>query len=203
MRRISVDLDDEDAEWLEAKIDDTKPTLDDVAQGLLAEFAKGEQQAFGVRVCECDKLERLASAENSSVVFDPSVNEYHLVTVTPNGRTVHYFRYCLSCGGTITGSTRAQLFADVAIAEVCRLSDLCAEVRTFKDAIDRFGQPDFDKSDGLIHGHKTAEGAKVLTPHRVIRYERLSENATVEFTQKLGDLVAVSFTGKYIGPIAG
>ncbi len=202
MKRISVELDDADAEWLEARIDDSNPTLEDVAKTKLAEYAKEIRPSSERSSCGCGKLEEISSEANSPIIFDAVVNEFGLQRDTPHGKAIHVIRYCLWCGGRAPVSKRDQMFAKVDYEETRRLTSMCAGINTFKDAMDRFGPPETDRADALVKIKPTADGANVYTSHRVIIYEKLSKTANVRFTQRVGNVVSVSFVGKYVGPPA-
>ena len=200
MKRISIQLDDADAEWLEARINETKPTLEDVAKERLSAYAREIQQTPDRSSCGCGKLDDISSEKNSPIIFDPVVNEYGLQRDTPWGKATHVIRYCLWCGGRAPKSKRDQLFVKVDYVEIHRLTLMCAGINTFKDAMDRFGLPETDRSDGAGTLSPTADGAAEYTPHRVLTYEKLSDTADVWVTQRAGDIVSVSFGGKFIGP---
>ena len=202
MAKFFVNLDDETSEWLAAKIDDSKRTVRDVAHAILREAAQAQQELARARICNCGGLETTSAEENSPIIFDELVNEYHLLRDTHNGKARSIIRYCLWCGGRAPPlSKRAQLFAKVSYEEIRRLKELCGRIKSFQDAFDLLGAPDSDLNVGSITTRKTDEGAEEHTPHRVISYQNLSDTAEVRFTQKFGDLVSASFMGKYIGPL--
>jgi hypothetical protein len=200
MKKYVVNLDEETVYWLAAKIDDSKPDVRAVIHSMLVEKANAVRDVADARFCRCESIERISNEEYAPIVFDGQVNEYHLLCETRDGKAEYVMRYCFSCGGRAPISKRDQLFAKLAHTEVERLSNMCAGVRTFQNAIDIFGSPESDHNQGSTTIDKTKDGADEHIPHRVITYNNLSDTAVVQFIQQAGDLVSVSFIGKYLGP---
>ena len=198
MKTIRVKIDDEAAEMIAAGIDDAHPTLNAVARRMLLDNAHQSIDQLGFRICTCEELQRLAEEQGSPAVFDPVTNEFSLVRHLPGGRAEHVIRFCIECGGRAPASKRANLFARLEHEEVGRLASRCASIHTFKDAFETLGPPTFDWADGVASITRGENGAEEWSTKRVIRYDNLSETASVHFTQRLGDLVSVSFLGKQL-----
>ena len=200
MKQIAISLDADTAEALAMQIDDSMPTVEDVARQVLAKASaqRLEDIGFRQRPCVCESLERTADDPESPLVFDAKTNEFHIIKESEHGPYELIVRYCFFCGGKAPASKRGQLFAWVSREEQIRLAKLCADVHTMEDAIRSFGSPDHDYPFGLISEITNGDGRVESTPHRSIVYGDLSETADVRFTHVVGDRVSVSFSGKYL-----
>ena len=203
MRQVAIELDEDTAEALAMRIDDSMPTVEDVARHVLAQASSRRLEEVGFRrPCQCGSLERAAENPDSLVVFDTMTNEYHIVD-TVHGRSELVVYYCFFCGGKAPISKRGELFARVSPDEKARLVSLCKDIRTFDDAMRVFGPPDQDMPSGLMLEVVNESGSSESTFHRVIVYTGLSDAADVRFTHTLGDQVSTSFQGKYLGEKVG
>jgi hypothetical protein len=203
MKQITIELEEDAADALAAKIDDSMPSLEAVARHVLTNASeRWEEDAGYRRPCRCQALEYLADDPRTPLVFDTKTNEYH-ITKDPGDRGGHFIvRYCFFCGGKAPISKRAELFARIPDEEKRRLSELCKEIRTFDEAIRTFGPAEHDLPFGMIQESIDENGRRESIPHRMLTYTGLSDVAEVCFTQRAGDQVSVSFRGKYIGEAA-
>jgi hypothetical protein len=203
MKRITLNLDEATTEALVAQIDNSHPTLKDVAGRVLKQegdrWHAVRDGPGDMRACQCNSPERAADDPETAVVFDAKTNEFHIVRETGRGSSHLIVRYCFFCGGKAPASKRARLFAWVSDEEKVRLASLCSEVRTFEDAIRAFGAPDSDLAAGEMSGGSDDAGRPRWTARRVITYNSLSETADVRFVQHVGDQVRVNFSYKYLG----
>jgi hypothetical protein len=200
MRQITIEIDDDAAETLAARIDDFLPTVEDVARFVLRNATEIWEEVQGYRrQCRCQTLERQADDPTTPLVFDRKTDEYHILREggTKAGYAVVY--YCFFCGGRAPASKRDQLFARIPEQEKHRLSQLCSKIRTFHDAIRTFGPPEHDRPSGAMTEETDENGRRESIPYRALTYTRLSDVAEVRFTQTTGDQVRVSFGGKYLG----
>jgi hypothetical protein len=200
MKQIAISLDAGTAATLAMQIDDSMPTVEDVARHVLAKASaqRLEDVGFRQRACVCGSLERAAGDRDSPIVFDTETNEFLITKESERGQYELIVRYCFSCGGNAPASKRKQLFAWISGEEKVRLARLCADVHTIEDAVRSFGAPDYDSSLGLISETTSEDGRRESTIHRSIVYGGLSESADVRFTHVVGDRVCVSFSGKYL-----
>jgi hypothetical protein len=196
MKKIAISLDADTAEALAMQIDDSMPSVEDVARHVLAKACaqRLEDVGFRQRACFCGSLERSADDPESPLVFDAKTNEFQIIKETGHGRSELIVRYCFSCGGSAPVSKRGQLFAWVSGEEKIRLARLCADIRTIEDAARSFGAPDDDYP--MMTEATSEDGRRESTIHRSIVYSGLSETADVRFTHVVGDRVSVSFSGK-------
>ncbi|MGH6644100.1 MAG: hypothetical protein ACRED3_15535 [Bradyrhizobium sp.] len=200
MKRITIDVDEDTAAALAARIDDSMPKLKDVARHVLMQTAKKWDEKIGRRqACRCGNLERLANDPIWPVNFDATTNAYEITGVTEHGPARAVVRFCFSCGGTALESKHDQRFAVITPYELSRLTLLCEGVRTLDDALQKFGSPDDDHPSGMMTRSVSESSGEIWTAHRMISYRRLSETAVVHFTQKTGGLVGISFAAKHLG----
>jgi hypothetical protein len=127
--------------------------------------------------CTCGYLERRSSESRSPIVFDETVNEYHIENVGKNsGHLVIY--HCPFCGGTAPQSKRASLFAVITHDESARLQDLAAGFKSIAEAVKKLGKPDGDLAVGISQGSRPSESeAPTVTSYRTLTYTRLSKSA--------------------------
>ncbi|MGO9756693.1 MAG: hypothetical protein ACLPNY_08760, partial [Roseiarcus sp.] len=86
MKRIAISLDADTAEALAMQIDDSMPTVEDVARHVLATASAQRLEGVGFRrPCVCRTLERAADDPESPLVFDAETNEFCIVKETERG----------------------------------------------------------------------------------------------------------------------
>jgi hypothetical protein len=150
--------------------------------------------------CKCRFLERSAAEPGIPIVFDASVNEFHIRHGGKDrgGHSIIY--YCPFCGGAAPPSKRASLFATITQAEVKRLQDVTTGFKSVREVMTRFGKPDHDFDPGMTKYELEAKDKppKVIS-YRTLTYRGLSKIADVVFTD-LGPErgVPASFMGKYL-----
>jgi hypothetical protein len=135
------------------------------------------------------------------VAFDPKMNEYSITYAVPGGNGFALLRYCPGCGGKAPASVRQSLFARLTNAEVHRLQELTAGIKTVADAFNVLGAPDDDcpVGAGQVSAYRDDE-PQVAEFFRTLVYRRLSETADVHVTVRSDHDLRITYQGKYIGP---
>jgi hypothetical protein len=149
--------------------------------------------------CACGYLERAAAEETVPIVFDPVVNEYHILHVSEGGGySVIY--HCPFCGGATLESRRDAYFAQVTTAEAARLRRLTAGIQTVLEARNVLGPPDRENPTGLtITTPESEDGGPMVSTYPTLTYTRLSDTADVTLVD-YGPLgVRFTFQGKFLG----
>jgi hypothetical protein len=151
--------------------------------------------------CTCRFLQREADEPRSPIVFDETLNEYHLTHSNDGPRGYSMIYHCPFCGGAAPSSKRGSLFADITDEESRRLRALGDELRSVDEVIARLGPPTQDQAGGLTtHSPESDERPAELHSYRVLVYSDLSETADVRFTD-FGPArgVRMSLQSKYVG----
>ena len=153
--------------------------------------------------CSCGYLARSARDSRSPVRFDAESNEYYFDHRLPTGTTLSIVLYhCPMCGGVASESQRDKLFAPVSDDEVRRLDSLIHDIQTVQDIERSLGAPDDDKtirppSDfGITQPQKDQPETGSV---RVLKYNRLSETADVQFTVYSNSKIESVIAPKYVG----
>jgi hypothetical protein len=151
--------------------------------------------------CKCRFLERASEEPTIPIVFDARVNEYHITNVGKDRRGHTNVYHCPFCGGAAPLSRRHSLFATITSTEAERLYKLTSGMKTCKEVVAKFGEPDDDLDPGMqsnTPGSDT-EPPKVVS-YRTLTYKRLSKTAEVVFIDYGPERgVRTSLRGKYVG----
>jgi len=144
--------------------------------------------------CQCGLPQSASEEPESPVVFDAKMGEYRF-THSGGGYAVIY--HCPWCGGALPASKRASLFETITQAELDRLLQLTAHLKTVTDAIDAFGRPDEEQAQGMtIRVLTTEDQPSRVTTHRTLTFRNVSETADVILTDHAPDRVSFTFVGK-------
>jgi hypothetical protein len=146
--------------------------------------------------CGCRWLEREASEPESYVKFDAVLNEYHILR-RDGGYCLIY--HCPFCGGAAPKSKRALMFASISDEEEQRLIELTGGLRTIHQVLETLGEPDLD-SHASSSSLEDESSPPVVEFYRQLRYQRLSDTASVVITELKDGRISVRLQGKYIGP---
>jgi hypothetical protein len=151
--------------------------------------------------CKCRFLERASEEPAIPIVFDARMNEYHIMNVGKGRRGHSNIYHCPFCGGAAPVSKRHSLFATITSTEAERLYKLTSGMKTFKEVVAKFGEPDDDLDPGT-QSHtpgSDADPPKVVS-YRTLTYKRLSKTAEVVFIDYGPERgVRTSLRGKYVG----
>lgn len=144
--------------------------------------------------CECRYLENAADDPDSPILFDETTGEYQFqydeqrrsrfqhLSRAVWGDAGHYatliIYHCPFCGGAAPESKRHLLFETISREEESRLSELLKNIKSIDDAIQQFGQPDFDGQSATKTPESEHHPSKI-EHHRDIRYHGLSDVADV------------------------
>ena len=147
--------------------------------------------------CACNWPRDVSREPENSVRFDESTGEYEFVT--PSGGKLNIY-HCPFCGGAMPRSRRAELFAYVSEAEVARLDELTANLRSVDEAVRVFGPPERDMAAGMRERTPARGGQPPrVASYRVLTFSRLSETADVQLIDCGPDDIRFSYVGKHLG----
>ena len=151
------------------------------------------------QLCECRYLENAANDPESPILFDETTGEYQFqydeqrrsrlehLSRAVWGDEGHYatliIYHCPFCGGAAPESKRHLLFKTISRDEESRLGELLKNIKSIDDAIQQFGQPDFDGHSGTKMP-ETENHPSRIEHHRDIRYHGLSDFAAVWITER-------------------
>jgi hypothetical protein len=123
------------------------------------------------------------------------MNEYHY-HYQFHGRDAQLMIYhCPWCGGVASNSHRASLFHELKSAsceDICKKTATCA---TLEDVIAILGEPDEDEPTIIKHFEKTDSSPRVDRV-RQITYNRLYDEMSVLFEQRIGETIGRAFIPK-------
>jgi hypothetical protein len=154
--------------------------------------------------CDCGWLEQSADDPDLPVRFDPTTNEFAFVWGEPPSPASLILFHCPFCGGRAPASKRETLFAAITEAERERLGSITSPIATLDDVLRVLGPPDDDFEQGESDQTPAKDGQPPEhRTYRSLRYDGLSETATVGVRVLPGGAVAFWFVGKYIGPPRG
>jgi hypothetical protein len=150
--------------------------------------------------CGCKWFEQAAQDPDTPVIFDPMMNEFHLVHLNGKGQSLFY--HCPFCGGRAPESLRGSFFANLSNDETARLYLLTENIQTEEDMRAAHGEPDYVLP---ISGSSTTPGSDTEAPETVVSgrcliYNNLSETAEVRVGIDRYGKLEFAFSGKYIGP---
>ena len=148
--------------------------------------------------CSCGYLQRAADDPDVPIRFEASTGEYQFIyPAEVGGQATLIIFHCPFCGGAAPRSKRELLFHVIPDAEEERLKELLLPIETIADALERFGEPEFDSPFGTAWMRDEASGEPGAIEYaRVLRYESLSEVATVDILESPGGRVGFSLSGK-------
>jgi hypothetical protein len=153
-------------------------------------------------ICDCGVLERASRESDHVIRWDERLNEYHIV-YGKSGRPMMIY-YCPFCGGSTPKSRRSLLFHTLTDAERQRLCNLTKEMRTVKEVVGAFGEPDIRQPVGIVQTTPERDGKPETTEsYPVMMYTKLSETVDVHVTIYPTDRVGISFRGKRVNEVAG
>lgn len=134
--------------------------------------------------CVCGYLDRAADDADLPIAFDERTNEFHYLYPDPDNDgelATLIIRHCPHCGGAAPPSRRAQLFKSISIAEENRLYAMADGLNSVEEAVRKLGPPDEDMPVGMTSRAPAMNGdPPVVTRHRILRYTRLSDVATLD-----------------------
>jgi hypothetical protein len=132
------------------------------------------------------------------ILFDERMGEYQIRR--PDGTGAGPLYHCPFCGGAAPKSKRASFFARVTWAETSRLKRLTKGVSSVAEALERFGTPTRDLADGMtIQTPASDTEPPTVTSFRVVRWDNLSDTASVDLTDYGVRGIKFTFVGKYLG----
>lgn len=178
------------------------PILDRVITEAILETSASQENVMrrmpdeDAEPCGCHWLEREADEPLSPVEFDPVFNEYHFKR--HDGGTMMIY-HCPFCGGAAPKSKRAQMFAVITEQEQERLTELTGALRTLDEVMNALGKPDLDAPASSMVLESDGNPPRVDL-HRQLRYEHLSDTASVVVREIESGRVSITFQGKCIGP---
>ncbi len=150
-------------------------------------------------VCHCDSLDEAADDPNCAIIFDETMNEYHLESRDGRGHSI--VRHCPFCGGRTPASRRERLFAKPPREEFQRLKELTKDIHTIDDALRILGTPGWDNPHGATSTKPGADGnPPITTVHRMLWYYDLSGTTNVCVTESNSGGAQVSFQHKELKP---
>ena len=154
-------------------------------------------------LCTCGQLEQSAADPNTSIRYDPELNEYSIICsgdMESYGAMVIY--HCPFCGGLAPESRRGQLFSAVPDAEYERLSTLTAGVTSVEDALRVLGTPSADQPVTLPQRYVLPIRTDQLSrPVRALTFGGLSDVADIQVLVHDDKSIQVTFGAKYVGPL--
>lgn len=152
--------------------------------------------------CTCGYLQRAADDPDLPIQFEASTGEYQFAYQAEVwGPSMLVIYHCPFCGGAAPRSKRELLFHVIPDAEEERLKDMLLSIKSIADALERFGEPDSDSPFGGATMHDEANGEAGRVEYgRVLRYESLSEVASVEIIESPRGRVGFSLAGKRKNP---
>ncbi len=147
--------------------------------------------------CDCQWLERAAHDVHCPVEFDSELNEYNFKTADGGSMRIYH---CPFCAGRAPASLRARLFAEISHPETSRLHRLTKGLKTEADVLAALGEPTHVFDPGIISSDASRQGEPArVRSFRSLRYDGLSDTATINVTVKRDGKASISFSGKYIG----
>lgn len=148
--------------------------------------------------CTCGYLQRAADDPDVPIRFEASTGEYQFIYPEEvGGQAMLVIYHCPFCGGAAPRSKRELLFHVIPDAEEERLKELLLPIETVADALERFGKPESDDPFGMASMHDEANGQPASIEYaRALRYESLSEVASVKILESPGGRVGFSLSGK-------
>src|SRR5215468_6802748 len=153
-------------------------------------------------ICDCGNPEQMADHPSCPVEFDAALNEYHIVGKNSDHYWLIY--YCPFCGGSMPKSKRSGLFQKIPEDEKRRLCELTKDMRTVRDVMTAFGEPDVHHKIGMVVTTPERDGRPETTQnHPIMIYRNLSDVAEVHAIVYPEDRIAIRFQGKGIKRNAG
>jgi len=147
--------------------------------------------------CECRWLERAAHDPHCAIEFDPEVNEFHLQTT--GGGFMRIF-HCPFCAGRTPESLRAQMFATVSTEETTRLHLLTKDLKTEEEVRACLGEPTCVLEPGeTVERGESEDRQGEIRACKTLRYNALSDTATINVNVGRYGKVGIWFSGKYVG----
>ena len=152
--------------------------------------------------CKCGYLEREGNDPDSPIKFDERTNEFYFAYQTESSKDARLCIYhCPFCGGRAPDSIRHTLFHIVPDSETRRLTLLTQNLRTVQKVLAALGTPEYDFPAGLGVTTPERDSKPEKTEFcRTLRYENLSETASVEVIVYGNDGVSFCFQGKSKSP---
>lgn len=147
--------------------------------------------------CMCKYLQTAAEDADNPIVFDEKTSEYQFTyhEAGLDGPSMLVIYHCPFCGGAAPESKRSLLFATISRSEEKRLAELLAPLKTIDEAVALFGKPDYD-GHSRVRDPGSDERAPSVECHREIRYENLSDVASVCITERPDGKLSCCLLGK-------
>jgi hypothetical protein len=142
--------------------------------------------------CRCGNLERQSREAEGIIQFDEANNEYNF----SSQGFVHRIYHCPWCGGTAPKSRRPQQFVQITFDEERRIATLMEDIKTIRDALRLFGDPDEDEEEVQYNEDET--GKQTVERLRTICYQSISPLADICITEKLDGRVTYLLRSKWI-----
>jgi hypothetical protein len=148
-----------------------------------------ESQSQREPACKCGWLDRAPDEPDSPLVFNRVLGEFHLLYggAQVSGRIK--LNYCPVCGQRAPQSRRDALFAPLCDAEMQRIEQLAAGLRTLEEVRARFGEPDDDRMPGVMLREPAGAGRPPsMRRYRTLRYSGISDSLHVFFYERRGSI---------------
>ena len=146
-----------------------------------------EAQSTREPACKCGWLDRAPDEPDSPLVFNKVLGEFHLLYrgAQVSGRI--RLRFCPVCGERAPEALRNAILAPLCDAEMQRIEQMADGLRTLDDVRARFGEPDDDRSRGLMLREPTSVGRPpTMRGYRTLRYSGISDKLHVFFYERAG-----------------